>query len=308
MNDWFRYFFGENGVSNLYLWSVPIHIVLIVTEIIYSNFKKYSWYETRDTATTVFFSLCNFGLDLLLKVFSFYILFLFFDYRFITWENGVWYWILLFFAQDLAYYVLHFVDHHSRIFWAIHVTHHNSEYFNLTTGFRSSVFQPLYRFVYFIPLVLLGFNPLHILSVYAIVQIYGTWIHTQSIAKLGFLEKFMVTPSHHRVHHASNQLYLDRNMGQGFIIWDKIFGTFQHEENPEQYEKIKFGLTAPIEDKNPMKLIFTELVNIYKDATQKNISFSDRLKYIFYPPGWSHVDASKMSVHLRKEAKNKVKK
>lgn len=304
----FDYFFGENGVSNLYLWSAPIHILLIIIELVYSNYKKYEWYTTIDTVTTVFFSICNFSLDLLLKAFSFFVLFGIYQYRFIDWNFGFWYWVLLFFAQDFAYYVLHFVDHHSRLFWAIHVTHHNSEYFNITTGFRSSVFQPLYRFLYFIPLVLLGFHPLHILSIYAIVQIYGTWVHTQSVDKLGFFERFLVTPSHHRVHHASNHLYLDRNMGQGLIIWDKIFGTFQNEYKTENYEKIKYGLTSPIEEKNPIKLIFAELVNIYKDASQKNISFTDRLKYIFYPPGWSHKDNSKMSIHLRKEAKTKVKK
>lgn len=304
----FDYFFGENGVSNLYLWAAPVHILLIIIELIYSNYKKYKWYETRDTVTTLLFSICNFALDLLIKAFSFYVLFLIYQHRIFTWDFGFLYWILLFFAQDFAYYVLHFVDHHSRLFWAIHVTHHNSEYFNITTGFRSSVFQPLYRFVYFIPLVLFGFHPLHILSIYAIVQIYGTWVHTQSVNKMGFLETFLVTPSHHRVHHASNHLYLDRNMGQGLIIWDKFFGTFQKEVSINNYEKIKYGLTSPIEEKNPMKLIFIELVAIYKDATQKNISFTDRLKYIFYPPGWSHTDDRKTSVYLRKAAKTKLMK
>jgi sterol desaturase/sphingolipid hydroxylase (fatty acid hydroxylase superfamily) len=105
--------------------------------------------------------------------------------------------------EDLAFYTLHYVDHHCRLFWAVHVTHHSSEHFNLTTGFRSSVFQPLYRFVYFIPLTLVGFNPADIIIMYSITQIYGIIVHTEYVGKLGWLEYIMVTPSHHRVHHAS---------------------------------------------------------------------------------------------------------
>ena len=107
----------------------------------------------------------------------------------------------------------------------MHVTHHSSEYFNLTTGFRSSVFQPLYRFIYFIPLVFLGFQPADIVLMYSITQIYGILIHTKYVDKLGWLEKVLVTPSHHRVHHASNIEYLDKNIGMCLIIWDKLFAT-----------------------------------------------------------------------------------
>ena len=123
--------------------------------------------------------------------------------------------------------------------------------------------------------------------------------NTQKIKKMGILEYFMVTPSHHRVHHASNARYLDRNMGMGLIIWDKIFGTFEKED--DNYEPIKFGITTPIEDRGPINIIFHEWKTIWNDATQPNINFTDRLKYIFYPPGWNHTNTGKTSSVARAE-------
>src|SRR6185295_952441 len=135
------------------------------------------------------------------------------------------------------YWLLHFVDHKCRFFWAIHVTHHSSEEYNLTTGFRSSVFQPFYRTIYFLPLPFLGFHPLDILFMYAATQLYGVLVHTEWNLRLGWLEHLLVTPSHHRVHHASNGRYIDKNMGMVFIVWDKIFGTFAPEDpaDPPRY-------------------------------------------------------------------------
>src|ERR1700736_3017169 len=111
------------------------------------------------------------------------------------------YWTVLLVTQDLLFYVLHYVDHYCRFFWALHVTHHSSQEFNLTVGFRSSVFQPLYRFIYFIPLSLFGFKGLDVMFVYSATQIFGILAHTKTIHKLGILEYILVTPSHHRVHH-----------------------------------------------------------------------------------------------------------
>ena len=162
------------------------------------------------------------------------------------------------------------------------------KYFNLTTGFRSPVFQPLYRYVFFIPMAVAGFHPLHIMFAYTVNQVWGTLVHTKKINILGFLEYFMVTPSHHRVHHASNIRYLDKNMGMVLIIWDKIFGTFEPED--DSYELTKYGLTYPIEDKGPVNIIFHEWKAIYRDASQPNISLSDRLKYIFFNPAWKPLE------------------
>jgi sterol desaturase/sphingolipid hydroxylase (fatty acid hydroxylase superfamily) len=193
------------------------------------------------------------------------------------------------------YYWLHRVDHYCRLFWAVHVTHHSSEEFNLTVGFRSSVFQPLYRFVYFIPLALIGFKGIDIMFIYAATQIYGILIHTKTIGKLGFIEWFMSTPSHHRVHHASNVKYLDKNMGMVFIIWDRLFGTFEKED---ENEKVIYGLTENIKTYHPVKMVFHEWVSIGKDL-RKPSSLHHKFMYLFGPPGWSHDGSKKTARQLR---------
>lgn len=279
-------FFGPDGVGYIYLYSTPIHMAIILFEIIYSYKHRENRYTFKDTATNVYMALFNYGLDIALKMVGLGVMFFAYQYRIFDFTFTIWYFIAVFLLQDFAYYVHHYVDHHSRIFWAVHVTHHNSEHFNISTGFRSPVLQPLYRFVFFSPLAFLGFNPWHIMTAYAVFQIWGTWVHTKSIKSMGILEYFMVTPSHHRVHHASNIRYLDKNMGMGLIIWDKIFGTFEKED--PNYEPIRYGLTKPIEDKGPINIVFHEWKDIWKDVTQPNIGFWDRINYIFQPPGWNH--------------------
>jgi sterol desaturase/sphingolipid hydroxylase (fatty acid hydroxylase superfamily) len=222
-----------------------------------------------------------------------------YQHRFFSIENIYLYWFLLFLLEDFAFYVEHRVDHYCRLFWAVHVTHHSSEEFNLTTGFRSSVLQPVYRFVYFIPIALMGFDPMDIVFMYSITQTYGILVHTQYINKMPrWFETFFVSPSHHRVHHASNIRYLDKNMGMCLIIWDKIFGTFQEEVDTDP---IRYGLTKPIEnDKNPVEVIFHEWKAIGTDL-RKKVPLGVKLKYLFMPPGWSHDGSTKTANELRKE-------
>jgi sterol desaturase/sphingolipid hydroxylase (fatty acid hydroxylase superfamily) len=242
------------------------------------------------------------GLTCLLR-WAFYISILTWSYNhhFVKIDNPWLYWFLLFILEDFAFYVEHRIDHYCRIFWAVHVTHHSSEEFNLTTGFRSSVLQPVYRFIYFIPIALLGFDPLDIVFMYSITQTYGILVHTQYIDKMPrWFETIFVSPSHHRVHHASNTIYLDKNMGMCLIIWDKLFGTFQEEVKEEP---VKYGLTKPVDNHNhPMKIIFHEWQNISKDV-RKKLPLSIRLKYLFMPPGWSHDRSSKTAKEMREELK-----
>lgn len=203
------------------------------------------------------------------------------------------------------YYWLHRFDHEIRIFWAVHVTHHSSELMNFTVGFRSSVLQPMYRFIYFIPIVAMGFKPLDILFVYSATQIWGIFVHTEYIKNMGWLENILVTPSHHRVHHGSNPKYLDKNMGMFLIVWDKIFGSFQAELSEAEYEPIRYGLTQNLENPNAISLVFHEWHQIWKDCTQKDICFKDRLNYLFGPPGWSHDGSRKTSMEIRKMEEKK---
>jgi sterol desaturase/sphingolipid hydroxylase (fatty acid hydroxylase superfamily) len=214
---------------------------------------------------------------------------------------------MLVLAEDFLYYWLHRFDHEIRLFWAIHVTHHSSEQMNFSVGFRSSVFQPLYRFIYFIPLALMGFTPIDIMFVFSATQIWGIFVHTELIHKMGWLEYIMVTPSHHRVHHASNSKYLDKNMGMFLIIWDKIFGTFQAELPAEQYQPLKYGLTKPLESETPTKVIFHEWNDIRNDLQRTDIGWREKMGYLFGPPGWSHDGSRQTSEELREIESNTSK-
>ncbi|MEI7802763.1 MAG: sterol desaturase family protein [Bacteroidota bacterium] len=282
----------------LLLWSLPVYMAIILTELLFSYFHQHRIYKTKDTLTNIYLTILNFGFDAAIRVVAFGILIFFFSFHCYTFHNIYLYWIFCFVAEDFVYYWLHRIDHTCRFFWAVHVTHHSSEQFNLTVGFRSSVFQPLYRFIYFIPLVLVGFHPADILFVYAVTQIWGVLIHTQYINKLGIAEWIFSTPSHHRVHHASNTKYLDRNMGMFLIVWDKLFGTFEEED--EQYETIRFGLTKNIEAKNPAQFVFHEWKEIMKDVKTAPSLYA-KWMYVFGPPGWSHNGSKKTSEQLRAE-------
>jgi sterol desaturase/sphingolipid hydroxylase (fatty acid hydroxylase superfamily) len=279
----------------LLLVEAPIYILFILGEMIISSIQQTHSYSTKDTLTNLMCTGLNFGLDIAMRGVTLAVLIFFHQFSFIEIQNPILYWFLLFLGQDFFYYLLHLVDHYTRFFWAVHVTHHSSEKFNFTVAIRSSVFQPLYRFVYYIPLAFLGFKPLDILFMYAICQTYGFFVHTEKIGKLGFLEWFMVTPSHHRVHHAKNPIYLDKNMGMVLIIWDRIFGTFQPET-----EKPEFGLTTSLETGSPKEVIFGEWQKLIQDL-RKPLPFSLKWKYIWNPPGWSHDKSTLTSNEIREK-------
>lgn len=227
----------------------------------------------------------NIVIDLAVRVlFGLFLLHYFQKFAFLHWtEKTWWYWLSLFVLQDFFYYLIHLLEHRSRLFWAVHNIHHSSEYFNFTVALRSSIFQPIYKFPFYIPLVLLGYEAIDILLMYALGQTYGFFVHSSWIKRWGgWFEKVMVSPSHHRVHHAKNPEYIDKNMAMVFIIWDKIFGTF----TPENTQKpINFGLTKNIDTHNPISIVFHEWKAIINDVNKAQ-SLKDKLMYIFGPPGW----------------------
>lgn len=290
----------------LILISTPIYCLIIGIELLLSHLQHRKSYTLRNTASNVYLMLLNGGLDLAFRLVTLAILGYFFSLSPIHWTGGIAYWVLLVLLEDFMYYWLHRFDHEIRLFWAVHVTHHSSELMNFTVGFRSSVFQPLYRFIYFIPIALLGFNPLDLLFVYSATQIWGIFVHTEYIHKMGWLEYVLVTPSHHRVHHGSNPKYLDKNMGMFLILWDKLFGTFQEELDPKTYAPIQYGLTKNLENPGPIKVVFHEWQQIWKDCTQAGISFSDRIQYLLGAPGWSH-DGSRLTSEQMREQESKQK-
>lgn len=293
----------------LILLSTPLYIIVIGLEILLSHLRKQDTYSLKDTLQNLYLMALNSGIDLLFRtIYIGVILTFFYEHRLVEpIANPILYWVILLLFEDFMYYWLHRVDHYCRLFWATHFTHHSSSKFNLTVGFRSSVLEPLYRFIYFIPIAWLGFQPIDIVFIYSATQIWGILVHTEKINKMGFLEHILVPPSHHRVHHGSNPKYLDKNMGMFLIIWDKLFGTFQEELPAEKYQPIQYGLTKPMEKKDPVNLVLYEWKNIYKDVTQKNLTFKQRLGYIFGPPGWSHDGSRQTSEELRLQEEAQLK-
>ncbi len=277
-------------------------IVLTVVEMICSYVQNRHYYNKRDTINNLYLTGLAFLLNLSVKGGTFFILDYTYRFRLFQISNVFWYWFTLIIVQDFLYWVLHYTGHYCRLFWAMHVTHHNSEHFNFTTGFRSTVFEPLYRVVFYLPLALMGFTALDILYAYLITQLYGNIVHTQYDIKLprwyGWL---LVTPSHHRVHHASNIPYLDKNMGMVLIIWDRMFGTFAGEDPTE---KVKYGLTKQPEDMGPANIIFHEWKALIADM-KKAPGVKAKLQYLFNAPGWSHDGSTQTARVMQREYKRK---
>jgi sterol desaturase/sphingolipid hydroxylase (fatty acid hydroxylase superfamily) len=271
-------------------WLIILLVVLTVVEMALSYFENKGYYEKRDTFTNIYLTLLAFSINIAVKGFTFILLSIGYQHRLFQIDNAVIYWIVLLVLQDFLYWVLHYTGHYCRVFWAMHVTHHSSEHFNLTTGFRSTVFEPLYRVFFYLPLPFMGFTAIDILYAYLITQLYGNLVHTQYKINLpkwyGWL---FVTPAHHRVHHGSNIPYLDKNMGMVLIIWDRIFGTFRDENLSEP---TRFGLTKQPDNMGPVNVLFHEWKALIADV--KNApGLKTKLHYLFGPPGWSHDGHSK---------------
>ncbi|WP_316811209.1 sterol desaturase family protein [Pedobacter heparinus] len=273
--------------------------LLSLVEMYFSYAHDRKHYQGRDTLTNIYLMAVAFVVNVTTKAGTFMLLEYVYRYHRVFQITNIYlYWLVLILAQDFLYWVLHYTGHYVRFFWAMHVTHHSSEYFNLTTGFRSTVFEPLYRVFFYLPLALMGFSAFDILFAYLITQIYGNLVHTQTIGKLHPLfEYIFVTPAHHRVHHASNLRYLDKNMGMVLILWDRLFGTFQ-EEVPE--EEIIYGLTKQPEDTGAVNIIFHEFRALLADV-RKAPGFKNKVKYFIYPPGWSHDGSTKTAKVLQQE-------
>ncbi|MBL7699729.1 MAG: sterol desaturase family protein [Chitinophagaceae bacterium] len=270
-------------------WEISsIYLAIIGLEVFFSNYQHKKLYTWRETVINFFLSFLNGALDLAIR--GLYLVLLTFVFQFHLFDIGqpVIYWVLLFILVDFQFYWLHRLEHFCRIFWAAHVTHHSAEHMNLTVGVRASLMRPLYDFVFFIPIAFIGFKPIDIFLIYSISQIWAMFLHTEMVGKLGWVEYVFVTPSHHRVHHASNARYIDKNMGMVLIVWDRLFGTFQRELSPEEYEPIRYGLAKPMKDSNLFTVIFHEWINIAKDVRKKDLSWTEKFLYVFGPPGWTH--------------------
>ncbi len=193
-------------------------------------------------------------------------------------------WLLCFLAVDFAYYWFHRSSHEVNAIWATHVVHHQSEEYNLSVALRQSSLQPLFVMVFYLPLALIGFPPVMFLANASFNKLYQFWIHTRLIGRMGPLEWVFNTPSHHRVHHGRNPKYIDKNHGGTLIIWDRLFGTFQAEE-----EEPTYGITKPLESWNPFWANCHYWADLFETA-RRTRTLGDKLRVFLKPPGWFPAD------------------
>ncbi|MBV1924525.1 MAG: sterol desaturase family protein [Flavobacteriaceae bacterium] len=285
---------------NIILFAIPFFVLAMLLELYVTIKRNIETYTTKDAFASIAMGLGNVFLGFFSKVLVFGALYYVYQhFRFFEIPAAWWSFLLIFFADDFSYYWFHRISHKSRLFWASHVVHHSSQRYNLSTALRQTWSGGFYSFIFWLWMPLVGFHPEMILLQMSISLLYQFWIHTEAIQKMPrWFEAIMNTPSHHRVHHGSNPIYLDRNHAGILIIWDKMFGTFQPEL---EEEKVIYGLTENIKTYNPIIIAFHEWIALFKDSFTGRKSISSRLKYLINPPGWKHDGTGKDSDKLREE-------
>ncbi|HEX5841214.1 MAG TPA: sterol desaturase family protein [Pseudomonas sp.] len=275
---------------NYILYAVPFFFLLIALELLADRWRGVSTYRLADAINSLSAGVLSTTSGLLTKVVGLL------SYT-LAWQHlallelsaeSAWVWGLAFVLYDFCYYWNHRLGHERNVLWAAHSVHHQSEDYNLSTALRQTSSGFLFGWIFYLPMALLGVPPLVFLTVAALNLLYQFWVHTRHIPKLGWLEWVFITPSNHRVHHAQNPVYMDRNYGGVFILWDRLFGTFQEEldEHP-----VIFGVTTPLASWNPLWANLQFYVALWRDAVRAE-SWWDKLRIWFMRTGWRPADVA----------------
>ncbi|TPK61631.1 sterol desaturase family protein [Mesorhizobium sp. B2-4-19] len=279
--------------------AIPFFVAAILIELwLVRTGRAKGSFETRDTLTSLMMGTGNVVAGLLLGVVSYWALLWLWQFRFFNLGLSAWVFLAAFLLDDLRYYVYHRIAHRVRWVWAEHVNHHSSQHYNLSTALRQS-WTGLFTFMFVLqaPLVLLGFHPAVIAFTFGFNLVWQFWIHTETIGKMwGWFEFIFNTPSHHRVHHATNPRYLDANYAGTLIIWDRMFGSFVEEL---EEDRPRYGIVRNLGTFNPLKVAFHEWIGMFRDAFAPGLTLSDRLNYLIKPPGWSHDGSRETSESLK---------
>ena len=281
------------------IMALPFFFGALLIEVIWAYRSHTQHFESVDFWTSIRVMLLTVFVDLIPKFLGISLMFVAYSVSPLKGVigNGWFWWVLLFFLDDLTYYCFHRGNHEIRLLWAGHVSHHSSQYYNLGTALRQGVGERILKYPFWVPLALLGYHPAMIVTMLSLSLIYQYWLHTEAFYKFPrWIEFIFNTPSHHRVHHGSNVRYLDRNHGATLIIWDRLFGTFS-EEIPD--EPVKYGLTKNIETHRVLKVAFGEYGSMWRDVRRAQ-RWSHKLNYIFKAPGWSHDGPDLRSDTLRR--------
>lgn len=268
---------------NPVILSIPLYFLLIGFELVYQLIKKAKIYRTNDAITNISCGISSQVTNAIWGVMSVAMYQFVYQYWSITQIPDTWWsYLILFLLVDLCYYWFHRASHEVNFLWnTTHVVHHQSEDYNLSVALRQSSFGGVFAMLFYLPLAIIGFNAYAFLAVKGINLIYQFWIHTEAIEKLPkWFEYVFNTPSHHRVHHGRNPKYIDRNHAGTLMIWDRMFGTFQAEE-----ERPTYGVTKPTNTWNPVWANVLPIVDM-TNQVKATPGFMNKLKVLFFKPGW----------------------
>ena len=274
--------FNPNG------FAIPLFLILMLVEYLALRIQGKSLHRYNDSVNSLSMGLLLLTSDALLKTLTFSVfIVLYNEYRIFDFQlNDPLVWIVFFFGVDFCYYWFHRCAHEFNILWGAHVGHHQSEEYNYTTALRQSAFQYAFSWVFYLPLAILGCAPEVFLVQFSVLKIYQFWLHTQAIDKIPFIEGIFSTPSTHRVHHAKNPIYIDRNYGGTLMIWDRLFGSWQPELADE---RCHYGTTQPLDTLNPLKANLQHWAVLFSDSI-KTKSIKDKFILWFKPTGWRPED------------------
>jgi alkylglycerol monooxygenase len=272
------------------LYAVPFFLVLIALELVADRWRGVSNYRLADALNSISTGVLSTTTGLLTKGVGLLTYAFALDHLALLRlpADRVWVWVFAFVLYDFCYYWLHRMGHERNILWAAHSVHHQSEEYNLSTALRQTSTGFLLGWIFYLPMAVLGVPLLVFVSVAALNLLYQFWVHTRHIPKLGWFEWFFVTPSNHRAHHAQNALYMDRNYGGVFIFWDRLFGSFQEEDDNEP---VIFGVTTPLASWNPLWANLQFYAQLWEDARRAERKW-DKLRIWFMRTGWRPADVA----------------
>lgn len=260
---------------------IPLMLLIVGIEWYVSAKKGNGRYNAANTVNNMAIGAIDQVSSLFYVAFMYLVMeFSFTHFRLFTLKTDWSQWVLGFLAIEFLSYWYHRWSHRVNVLWAGHVTHHSSELYNFSVGFRGSLFQGINRIIFWACLPVFGFSPIILLVLFKLGAIWCFIVHTTYIPKLGFLEKILITPSMHRVHHGTNDLYIDKNYGSTLVIFDKLFGTYQEETEP-----VVYGIKGNYTDNNPVNAVFHHYKYLFRSIKHTN-GIKNKLKVLFMPPEW----------------------
>lgn len=279
-------------------FAIPFFLIAIGIEVLVRRREGLPPYKRGDAWASIAMGVGSAIINLGTKTLGFLMMLWLYEHRLLDIPITWWTVLILFFLEDFSFYLHHRSCHEIRLFWAAHVNHHSSQQYNLAVALRQSWGELFHKYFWWLWLPFIGFHPLVIITLMTISLIYQFFQHTETVGKLPrFIELVFNTPSHHRVHHAKNVRYLDRNHAGILIVWDRLFGTFEEENDRE---KVVFGITTDIKTNNPLRIATHEYAHMLRDVA-KAPTLKAKLMYLFGPPGWSHDGSSQTAQEMREE-------